>query len=128
MSSAESEYYAIVTGAAEGLAVQAIASEMGWPMKVRIHTDSSAAKAVASRRGLGKLRHIELKYLWVQELVQQQRITLKKIQGIRNPADHLTKPKQLHEYQYLLGELGATWRRSDGHRLTWRRSDGHRLG
>ena len=45
---------------------------MGWKMSVRVHTDSSAAKAVASRRGLGKLRHIELKYLWVQELVQDQ--------------------------------------------------------
>ena len=117
MSSAESEYYAIVTGASEGLAVQAIASEMGWPMKVRIHTDSSAAKAVASRRGLGKLRHIELKYLWVQELVQQQRVVMKKIPGVRNPADHLTKPKQLFEFKPLLEELGAAWRQPDGGRL-----------
>ena len=60
LSSAEAEYYAIVTGVAEALAVQALAEEMEWKMSVRVHTDSSAAKAVASRRGLGKLRHIEL--------------------------------------------------------------------
>ena len=53
LSSAEAEYYAIVTGVAEALAVQAMAEEMGWKMSVRVHTDSSAAKAVASRRGLG---------------------------------------------------------------------------
>ena len=73
LSSAEAEYYAIVTGAAEVLAVQALAEELGWKMSVRVHSDSFAAKAVASRPGLGKLRHIELKYLWVQELVQEQR-------------------------------------------------------
>ena len=85
LSSAKAEYYAIVTGAAEALAVQALAEELGWKMSVRVHTDSSAAKAVASRRGLGKLRHIELKYLWVQELVQEPRIAIKKINGLDNP-------------------------------------------
>ena len=94
LSSAEAEYYAIVTGAAEALAVQALAEEMGWKMSVRVHTDSSAAKAVASRRGLEKLRHIELKYLWVQELVEDQRIVIKKINGLDNPADCLTKAKK----------------------------------
>ena len=61
-SAAEAEYYAIVTGAAEALAVQALAEEMGLKMSARVHTDASAARAVACRRGLRKLRHIELKY------------------------------------------------------------------
>ena len=85
LSSAEAEYYAIVTGAAEALAVQALAEKLDWKMSVRVHTDSSPAKAVTSRRGLGKLRHIELKYLWVQDLVQEQRIAIKKINGLDNP-------------------------------------------
>ena len=36
LSSAEAEYYASVTGAAEALAVQALAEEMGWKMSVRV--------------------------------------------------------------------------------------------
>ena len=112
LSSAEAEYYAIVTGVAEALAVQALAEEMGWKMSVRVHTDSSAAKAVASRRGLGKLRHIELKYLWVQELVQEQRIAIKKINGLDNPADCLTKPKDFKCFEPLLSRFGARWRSS----------------
>ena len=110
LSSAEAEYYAIVTGAAEALAVQALAEELGWKMSVRVHTDSSAAKAVASRRGLGKLRHIELKYLWVQELLQEQRIAIKKINGLDNPADCLTKPKDFKCFEPLLSRFGARWR------------------
>ena len=33
--------------------------------QVRVWTDCNAAKAIASRRGLGKTRHVELKYLVV---------------------------------------------------------------
>ena len=40
LSSAEAEYYTIVTGVAEALAVQALAEEVGWKMSVRVHTDS----------------------------------------------------------------------------------------
>ena len=109
LSSVEAEYYAIVTGVAEALAVQALAEEMVWKMSVRVHTNSSAAK-VASRRGLGKLRHIELKYLWVQELVQDQRIAIKKINGLDNPADCLTEPKDFKCFEPLLSRFGARWR------------------
>ena len=97
----QAENDAIVTGAAEALAVQALAEEMGWKMSLKEHTDSSAAKAVASRRGLVKLRHIELKYLWVQEMVQDQRIVIKKINGLENPADCLTKPKDFKCFEPL---------------------------
>ena len=55
------EDYAMVTGGAEGLGLQALAEDLGWEVKVRVWTDSSAAKAVANRRCLGKLRHVELK-------------------------------------------------------------------
>ena len=55
LSSAEAEYYAIVTGSAEDLAIQALAAEMGWTLGVRVHADTSGAKVVASRRGSGRM-------------------------------------------------------------------------
>ena len=76
-------------------------------MSVRVHTDSSAAKVVASRRGVGKLRHIELKCLWVQELVQDHTIVIKRINALDNPADCQTKPKDFKCFEPLLGRLGA---------------------
>ena len=107
LSSVEAECYAIVTGVAEALAVQALAEEMGWKMSVRVHTDSSAVKAVTSRRGLGKLRHIELKYLWAQELLQDLRIAIKKINGLDFPADCLTKPEDFKSFEPLLSRGGV---------------------
>ena len=107
LSSPEAEYYAMVTGSAEGLAVQAMAEEMGWKLKARVWTDSSGAKSVAARRGLGKMRHIELKYLWIQEAVNKKRIFVMKVPGKMNPADQLTKAQSRSEYQELVKSAGG---------------------
>ena len=111
LSSGEAEYYAVVTGSVEWLGVQSLAKDLGWEMgvKVKVKTDSTAAKAVATRRGLGKLRHIELKFLWVQEAVAKGRISIKKVSGVWNPADVLTKPKGLDDFKRLLGIVGGQY-------------------
>ena len=107
LSSGEAEYYAIVTGSAEGLGVQSLAIDLGWSFRVVVHTDSSTAKSLAGRRELGRMRHVELKYLWVQEAVSKGRIRMKKIPGFHNPADILTKPKERRELGRLLAKVSA---------------------
>ena len=54
MSSGEAEYYAMVKAAAEGLGIQALAKDLGIDMKVRLWVDSTAAKAIVARIGLGR--------------------------------------------------------------------------
>ena len=110
LSSGEAEYYAIVIGRAESLGLQALAEDLGWKAEVRLWTDSSAAKAVANRRGLGKLRHVELKCLWVQDTVKEGRVKLKTVRGEENVADHLTKPKTRSDIEELLKTVGAEFR------------------
>ena len=58
-SSGEAEYYAIVKAASEALGIEALARDLGWKAKIQILVDSSAARVIASRTGLGKTRHIE---------------------------------------------------------------------
>ena len=66
--------------------------EMGLEVGiVVISTDSASAKSYASKRGLGKMRHIEVKDLWLQEAVCRGRVKLAKIEGPKNPADLFTK-------------------------------------
>ena len=77
---------------------------------MRVWTDSSAAKAVANRRDLGKLRHVELKWLWMQDMVKEGRIQLKTVRGDENIADHLTKPKNRVEVEAMLLKVGAEFR------------------
>lgn len=54
-SSGEAEYYAIVKGSSAGLGLQSMMVDIGYAVKLGIHMDSSAAKAMASRIGLGKV-------------------------------------------------------------------------
>ena len=45
-------------------------ADLGVTTHVRVWTDSNAAKAIASRRGLGKIRRVELRYLWLQDVTK----------------------------------------------------------
>ena len=45
---------------------------------------------------------MEVKFLWLQEVVKAGRVRLRKVDGQRNPADVLTKPKSINENAGLL--------------------------
>ena len=83
--------------------------DMGWGAKIRLLVDSSAAKSIASRTGLGKLRHLEIKFLWLQEAVRKKKVVLSKVRGDVNPADVLTKPKSLDDMKQLLDLSCIDW-------------------
>ena len=50
-------------------------------------TDSSAGKGIAQRKGLGKLKHLELRELWLQDYVQQGKVQIRKEPTDTNVAD-----------------------------------------
>ena len=91
MSSGEAEYYGMVQGASIASGIRSMLADMGVDVKIRLRTDASAAKGIASRRGLGKIRHIEVHQLWLQEKVNNQVIEVMKVKGEENVADALTK-------------------------------------
>ena len=65
--------------------------DLGVQVGICIRTDASAAVGIACRRGLGKVRHIELDQLWLQSQVARGRIRVQKVPGDDNIADSLTK-------------------------------------
>ena len=91
LSSCESEFYGIVKAAAQGLGIKGLLMDIGLSMKLRVNTDSSAAKSIASRRGCGKVRHLEVRELWLQDRVAKGELQVKKVRGEDNLADILTK-------------------------------------
>eukprot|EP00969_Alexandrium_andersonii_P196366 8675349-Alexandrium_andersonii.AAC.1 len=58
-------------GASQAMGIQAILGDLGVQLGIRAGTGSSAAKVIASREGLGKVRHVEVCHLWLQEKVQE---------------------------------------------------------
>ena len=95
--SGEAEYYALVRAAAEGLGMQSVMQDLGWKMRVRLHVDSSSAKSIASRVGLGRVGHLGVKFRWLQAVARDRRLEIRKVHGTENPADVLTKPKSAEE-------------------------------
>ena len=92
LSGAESEYYALTKGGCSGLGLQSLFA--GWNLKLRLslHTESSSAKAVASRRGAGKsTRHMQTRTLWPQERVAAKHLRVVKVATGSNPADIQTQ-------------------------------------
>ncbi len=77
-------------------------------------TDSSAAKSFASRRGLGRMRHIEIRNLWLQKAVREGNVELSKIPGESNPADLMTKILTIAEIKARFEMLNLYFR-NDAH-------------
>ena len=91
LSSGEAEYYGLVRIAAHCLGIRSLLRDLDITCSIKLFTDASAAKGIASRRGAGKIRHIEVNQLWLQEKVSCGDISVHKVDGCDNIADILTK-------------------------------------
>ena len=84
---------------------------------MQINTDSSTGKSIASRRGAGKIRHLDTRELWIQERVARGDIVIEKVRGEDNVADGLTKHVDKPKMDQYLSECGFV-RRSGRHELS----------
>ena len=91
LSSGEAELNGICRGASIALGLQSIAKDLGISLAVEVLTDATAAIGICRRRGLGKIRHLHVADLWVQDRVKKGDFALTKVAGADNPADILTK-------------------------------------
>ena len=65
--------------------------DFGITTRAVFHTDASAAIGVVRRAGLGKLRHLNVRYLWLQDHLRSGQIDFHKVAGVANAADLVTK-------------------------------------
>ena len=91
LSSGEAELTAVVKGSTQALGMVSMARDLGLELAITVFTDSKAGKAMASRKGVGKVRHLEVADLWIQDAVRLGKIKLEKVDGLKNMADMLTK-------------------------------------
>ncbi len=69
-----------------------MAMDLGLPLTlVRVGMDATAGMAMASRRGLGKAKHISVRFLWVQDHTSDGSVKLVKVPGEDNTSDLMTK-------------------------------------
>ena len=77
LSGAEAEFYAMVEGVTRAKGLWGLVFELGFrdlSNVVHLGTDSNASESFVSKRGLGKMRHLEITDLWFPKEVRDGRV------------------------------------------------------
>ena len=104
---------ALVKATSEAIGIQQLAASWDVQLDIGVHVDSSAALAVTARKGNGKLRHVRIGHLWVQDLSDAEVVRFSKVHGISNPADLMTKHLAGPRSAELAAALSQSYR--EGH-------------
>ena len=105
LSSGEAELAGCVKAAAEGLGLQALLHDLGVEVHLQLWSDSAAAIGIAKRSGIGRIRHLAVALLWIQERLRSGDFELFKVAGETNPADLFTKALSRQSVDKHLTEL-----------------------
>ena len=92
LSSGEAELAAIVRATSEGLGMIAIMEEFQIECDLTVKSDAIAAIGIVKRQGLGRVRHLAVADLWVQQRAKAGEVNYCKLEGKKNTSDMLTKP------------------------------------
>ena len=79
LAAGEAERYALVTGVCDAKGEQAFAMDLGVKLKIRIHMDSTAGICTGNRQGLGGMKWIHARFLWVQDETMEKRSQILKV-------------------------------------------------
>ena len=105
LSSAEAEIYAGVSACCDGKLMQACIQfllEDGVKVEFTLNLDNSAAKAFFFRSGVGRIRHISVRVLWLQREVKLGMVTPSTVSTRDNTADLGTKRLSRERMRYLM--------------------------
>ena len=91
LSSAEAELIALVKGGSEALGARSLLRDFESDACINLGVDASATIGVVRRNRVGRVRHLDVRYLWLQEKIGTGEFHIRKVLGTENPADLMTK-------------------------------------
>ena len=102
-SSAEAEYLSLTGATSEALNIHsAIRFLTAAPVVLKAFTDCSACRGICARQGAGRIKHLAVRLLWLQQAIRAGRLTVHSVPTQQNPADIGTKPLTAKRIQLLL--------------------------
>ena len=110
LSSGESEFVAMVSGATELIFLKDCLGFMlknKMTIEAKVRSDSAAAQGMAQRLGTGRVRHLACGMMWLQASVKSKMLKIGSISGSTNPADLGTKVLAGPKVRQLLYYAGA---------------------
>ena len=71
--------------------------------------DASACRSMLLRSGVGGIKHLEVRDMWGQDIVQRYRVAVVKIPRAENAADALASPGARADIQAKLESVGVAY-------------------
>jgi hypothetical protein len=108
LSTTKAEYVAVTEASKEMIWLQSLLAELGFRQaKNVLHSDSQSAIHLAKNSTFhSRTKHIGLRYHFVRSLLDDEVLTLEKIQGSKNPADMLTKVVTIEKLELCSASVG----------------------
>ena len=91
LSSGEAELNSALKGGTELIGAQSLMAELKLSVNLELLGDSSACFGTLHREGTGRVKHLEIKQLWLQGKVKDGSLKYTKIPREINAADSLAK-------------------------------------
>ena len=82
---------AVVKGAAEAMGLRSVLRDLGYEVSIDLAADGTVAIGMVKRQGLGRIRHLAVADLWIQQRIAEGDLRVSKILGKENPADFSLK-------------------------------------
>ena len=107
LSSAEAELHAAVSATCDGILLRlCLVFCLNAPVRLKLMLDNVAAKQILLRSGVGRIRHLSCRTLWIQQHVRDKLLELAFVPTKWNVSDLCTKklPRDRMEFlMYLAG-------------------------
>ena len=89
-----------------------IAAMEEWGIKcdLVVKSDAVAAIGMVKRQGLGRIRHLAVADLWIQQKSKEGVVHYVKLEGSKNTSDILTKPVDAETLERHMERLGLEFR------------------
>ena len=115
LSSCEAEFLASAGGVAEAIQVKDLWHFISRrAVMIKAITDSSSCRAFTERLGVGRLKHIDIKYLWMQLEVKKETLKMEGIPTLWNVSDLGTKRLSRQRLEFLMYLIGLMEMHSEG--------------
>ena len=107
-SSCEAEFIAATATTSEAKYIQALFLACGQHVNLHLRSDSTDAIGVASKKCLQRLRHLDVRCLWLQAETAAKRVRISKRSGPRNVADAITRLADRRSLELRRMSMGVT--------------------
>ena len=100
----EAEYMAVTEAVKEAIWLQSLLEDLGVGQKhITVHCDSQSAIHLAKNQVFhARTKHIDVRYHFVREILEEGNIHLQKIHTTENPADMMTKVVTTVKFKHCL--------------------------